>query len=125
MTAVRDAAKMKPVRATNPKTNSSMIALIPYPGRTPPADASQRMTSPLTAVRTETIECWRSRVSAPADNRKPARLKTAIARHTGIARSAGIGVPIGMTAAARSHMTAAVAVAMRNPVLLSAPPWRW
>ena len=37
----------------------------------------------------------------------------------------GIGVPVGMTTAARSHMTAAAPVVMRNPVRLSAPPWRW
>ena len=125
MTPVRNDAKMKAVRATNPKKKSSMIALIPYPGRTPPADASQRMTSPFTAVRTEMIACWRSSVSALAESRKPAELNTAIARHTGTARSGGMGVPVGMTMAARSHMTDAVPVAMRNPVRLSAPAWRW
>ena len=108
-----------------PKTKRSMSALIPYPGRTPPVDASHKMARPFMDVRTDTMECCRSRVSAPTESRSAAQFKSAIATQSGMTRSSGIRVPAGMTATARSQRTAAVAMGMRKPVLLSAPPWSW
>ena len=97
----------------------------PVSGRTPPVNASQRMTSPFTVVRKEMIMCCRSRVAARTESRNPARFNAAIARETGIARSGGMGVPVGITMAARSQRIVAAPEAMRKPVRLSAPALRW
>jgi hypothetical protein len=83
------------------------------------------MTSPLIEVRKEMIACCRSKVPARVESRKAAQFKIPIAVDSGIARSPGIGVPTGMTTAARSHRTAAALVVIWNPVRLSAPARRW
>ena len=67
-----------------------MIALMPYPGSTPPVDASHRITSPFTDVRIDRTACCRSSVSSSSASRNAAQFRNPTAKQTMTARSTGM-----------------------------------